>query len=94
MNDNYLTLFFQLWAGFTIACFILILFLAGGRPTKERLQFLTGVIDCRDVVTFGGLALIGYGAQLIFEPAAYIIIGAGLFWLGVRRLGNTQPPGD
>lgn len=41
-------------------------------------------VDFRDAITFGGLALAGYGLHAVYPPAAWIICGAALFWLGVR----------
>ena len=42
-------------------------------------------IDLRDVLVFGGLAMIGNGIAAIYPPAAWIVCGAALFWLGIRR---------
>lgn len=39
----------------------------------------------RDTLAFGGLGLVGYGVYAIYPPAAFIVIGAVLFVLGVRR---------
>ncbi len=43
--------------------------------------------DLRDALVFGGLGLVGYGAWLIYQPAAPIVVGSGLFFIGmaVRR---------
>lgn len=41
--------------------------------------------DLRDVITFGGLACACYGIAMLSVPAAWIVGGACLFWLGVRR---------
>ena len=38
----------------------------------------------RDVVTFGGLGAVCYGVAQVHEPAAWIVGGCALFWLGVR----------
>lgn len=44
-----------------------------------------GFFDVRDIFVFGGLLAVGLGAGMIYEPAAPIAIGAGFFWLGVRK---------
>lgn len=42
------------------------------------------VFDLQDRFVFGGLACIGYGVSAIYPPAAWIVVGVALFWLGVR----------
>ncbi len=42
-------------------------------------------IDLRDLLCFGGLALVTVGVWQIYPPAAWIVTGAALFWLSVRR---------
>ena len=32
---------------------------------------------------FGGTGLAGYGAWMVYEPAAFILVGGVLFWLGL-----------
>ena len=41
-------------------------------------------VDLRDVLVFGGIAMIGYGIAALSPPAAWIVCGLMLFWLGVR----------
>jgi hypothetical protein len=41
--------------------------------------------DLRDLLVFGGIGCAAYGAAQIYPPAAWIIAGAAIFWLGVRR---------
>lgn len=41
--------------------------------------------DLRDGFVFGGVALVAAGAGWIFAPAALIVPGLVLFWLGIRR---------
>lgn len=41
--------------------------------------------DLNDIFTFGGLAGACYGISLIHVPSAWIVGGAVLFCLGVRR---------
>lgn len=38
-----------------------------------------------DLHTYGGLLLAGIGVGAIYLPAAPILIGAGLFYLAIRR---------
>jgi hypothetical protein len=40
--------------------------------------------DLRDALVFGGIGVVGYGIVQIHEPAAWIVVGAALVWLGVR----------
>ena len=42
-------------------------------------------IELRDVFWIAGLAAAGYGIWQIYAPAAWIVCGAAVFWLGVRR---------
>jgi hypothetical protein len=51
---------------------------------RKFLPKLAGLIDLRDGFTFGGLALVGYGLHAIYPPAAFVVVGAVLFWIGVR----------
>jgi len=50
------------------------------------------LIDARDIIVFGGLFLMGYGTWLVYQPAAFFLVGAGLWWLGVRQVGHTEEP--
>lgn len=50
----------------------------------SRLAGLAKYIDMRDVFTFGGLALVGYGLHAVYPPAAPIVVGAALFRIGSR----------
>lgn len=45
---------------------------------------VAALIGLRDAFTFGGLALVGYGLHVIYPPAAFIVVGAALFWIGAR----------
>ena len=42
-------------------------------------------LDFRDAIVFIGIALIGVGAYMIYEPSSFIVCGAMLFWLGRPR---------
>ena len=33
--------------------------------------------------TFGGIALVGYGAYQIYIPSAFIVVGAVMFYIGL-----------
>ena len=47
-----------------------------------------GVFDLRDVFVFGGLGLVSAGLHEIYPPAALVIPGALLVWMGMRRSGG------
>jgi hypothetical protein len=47
-------------------------------------SLLASLIDLRDAFAFGGLAMIGYGLFSIYPPAAWIVVGGILLWIGVR----------
>lgn len=38
-----------------------------------------------DLHTYGGLLLAGIGVGAVYLPAAPILVGAGLFYLAIRR---------
>lgn len=48
---------------------------------KDALQ----VVDIRDLFCFGGLAMVGYGTHQIYPPAAWIVVGVVLYWIGIRN---------
>lgn len=52
---------------------------------KRLAAFVRAQVDLRDVFCFGGLASVGAGVAQIHVPAALIVVGAVLFWLGVKR---------
>ena len=56
---------------------------------RERLKaaalFAGKLVDLRDLVSIAGLGCVGYGLSLVYVPAAWIAVGAALFWLAVRR---------
>lgn len=54
------------------------------RALLARLSVVRDVCDARDLVTFGGLLLAGYGLWSIYPPVACVVVGAALFWLGAR----------
>lgn len=44
----------------------------------------TGILGGINVIfTFAGLAGVGYGAWSIYEPAAFIVVGGALIWMGL-----------
>jgi hypothetical protein len=51
---------------------------------RERLRQLADLFDIRTIVALGGLGMVGYGLSLIYPPAAFIVCGSVLFWLGAR----------
>lgn len=55
---------------------------------REAARFsalLSAAFDLRDLFWIGGLAAAGYGITQIHVPAAWIICGAAVFWMGIRR---------
>jgi hypothetical protein len=44
---------------------------------------LKDLIDTEDILTFGGLLLIGVGCGLIYLPVGFIVVGMGLFGIGL-----------
>lgn len=51
---------------------------------RKQLLKIAGLVDLRDAFTFGGLALVGYGLHAIYPPAAFIVVGTALFWIGAH----------
>jgi len=51
---------------------------------RKIISTLAGAIDLRDAFVFGGIALVGYGVHAIYPPAAFIVVGLAVFWIGVR----------
>ena len=52
---------------------------------RGALRLLVAAIDLRDVITFSGLGAIFFGLAQMYLPAAWVVMGVALFWLGVRR---------
>ena len=42
-------------------------------------------IELRDVLCFGGLAMLGYGLYLVYPPACWVVIGGVLHLMGRPR---------
>ncbi|NKE64516.1 hypothetical protein RAMLITH_01675 [Ramlibacter sp. RBP-2] len=57
---------------------------------RAKLTLLARLVDLRDLLAFGGLAMIGYGLALVYVPLAWVAVGAVLFWLGAGSV--TLPP--
>jgi len=51
---------------------------------RDRLKQLANLIDLRDFLAFGGLAILCYGLHMIYPPSAFVVGGAALFWLGAH----------
>lgn len=52
---------------------------------KKFTHTLMTAFDLRDVFVFGGIGLAGYGIWQIYAPAAPIVVGSVLFWMGIRK---------
>lgn len=52
---------------------------------RRVLAAIGAELELRDVFVFGGLGCAVYGIAQVHQPAAWIVGGATLFWLGVRR---------
>jgi len=52
---------------------------------RDRMNRLANLLDVRDVLAFGGLAVLCYGLHMVYPPSAFIAGGAALFWLGAGR---------
>jgi len=53
--------------------------------TMSLFSGLQRTFDLRDIFWIGGLSAVGYGIAQIHAPAAWIVCGAAVFWMGVRR---------
>jgi len=53
--------------------------------TASLFSALRRTLDLRDIFWIGGLSAVGYGIAQIHAPAAWIVCGAAVFWMGVRR---------
>jgi len=51
---------------------------------KRFWRLVTEEFGAPELATFGGLAACCYGLAQVYPPAAWIVGGAALFWLGVR----------
>jgi hypothetical protein len=41
--------------------------------------------DLRDVFTFGGMGLLGFGLYMVYPPATFIILGLICLYLGLWK---------
>jgi hypothetical protein len=59
------------------------------RRAREALRGIVGTVllelSLRDAFAFAGLGAVGYGLWQIYAPSAWIVVGAVLFLMGVRR---------
>ena len=55
---------------------------------KGILQKATRNISFTDILLFIGAGLAFYGIYLIYKPAAFIILGAGVIYLAIMREGE------
>lgn len=52
---------------------------------RKLVRATIAAIDLRDVFVFGGIAAASYGAAQMYAPGGWLLAGAAIFWLGVRR---------
>lgn len=50
---------------------------------RPLLRKAIGAIDAEDIQFYLGLALLTYGARLIYLPATYLVPGAALIWIAL-----------
>ncbi len=56
------------------------------RATFQKIGVkLRAAFDVRDRFVFGGLLLVAIGLWQWQPPLAFVVTGAALFWLGLRR---------
>jgi len=53
--------------------------------TERALRLLRDAFDVRDLFMLSGLSGMFYGIWQVYPPAAWMVVGAVLFWLAVRR---------
>lgn len=56
------------------------------KRSRSAAKIVSAAFDLRDVFVFGGLAMVGYGLSEVYAPSAWLVVGAALFWLGVRKV--------
>lgn len=47
--------------------------------------WLKSQVELRDVLVFGGIALMAWGASLVYSAAGLVVAGALLFYMGVKK---------
>jgi hypothetical protein len=55
------------------------------QATFQQRDLLREIFDLRDLFWISGLAAVGYGVAQIYSPAAWIVCGCVVFWMGVKR---------
>lgn len=55
------------------------------KGVRESMGRLKEEIEVRDILVFGGIALVALGASLLNMAAGLIIAGGLLFYLGVKK---------
>ena len=46
---------------------------------------LRELFDLRDLFWIAGLVAVGFGLAQMYPPAAWVVCGTALFWMGIRR---------
>jgi hypothetical protein len=52
---------------------------------RSAIRAAAALFDLRDLHAYVGLVLIGVGLDAVYPPAAWVVVGTILFWLGVRK---------
>lgn len=50
----------------------------------KKIGNIIKLVELRDAFVFGGLGMVGYGLHAIYPPAAWIVVGSAVFWIGAR----------
>jgi hypothetical protein len=69
-----------IYTGLLIATLLLVNFATYFKNPQFIVSF-----DQRDFVFFSGIVLVGIGAYMIYQPAAFIVTGLMLFWTARPR---------
>jgi hypothetical protein len=52
---------------------------------RQLLAKISAEVGLREAFVFGGLGCAAYGLAQIYPPAAWIVSGSVLFYLGIKR---------
>lgn len=52
---------------------------------RKTVVKVRSAVDVQDLHVYGGVALACVGVVQVYQPGAWLVAGASLFWLGVRK---------